>query len=68
MSDNGTNFVGANRELKEMNDFLKEVKEKGKISFLFCSTQNIQQKFIPELTPHFGGLWEAAVNSMKFHF
>ena len=67
MSDHGTNFVGANRELKEMYDLLKEQMAKSEIS-RFCSTQNIQWKFIPEHTPHFGGLWEAAMKSMKFHF
>ena len=29
--------------------------------------QNIQWKFTPERVPHFGGLWEAAVRSMKTH-
>ena len=67
MSDHGTKFLCANRELKEIYDFLKEQKAKGEISD-FCSTQNIQWKFIPECTPHFGGLWEAAVNPWKFHF
>lgn len=33
----------------------------------FCTAQNISWKFIPEHTPHFGGLWEAAVKSMKSH-
>ena len=67
MSDHGTNFVGANREIKEMYDFLKEQRTRGEISD-FCSPQNIQWKFIPERAPHFGGLWEATVKSMKFHF
>jgi len=49
-----------------MYDFLNEQKARSEISD-FCSTQNIQWKFIPEQTPHFGGLWEAAVKSMKFH-
>ena len=67
MSDHGTNFVSAHRELQEMYDFLSEQSVVGEISD-FCSTQNIQWKFIPERAPHFGGLWEAAVKSMKFHF
>ena len=33
----------------------------------FCATQNITWKFIPERTPHFGGLRKAAVKSMKTH-
>ena len=67
MSDHGTNFVGADRELREMHEFLQEQKIKGEISD-FCTTQNIEWKFIPERSPHFGGLWEAAVKSMKLHF
>ena len=67
MSDHGTNFVGAHRELQEMYDFLSEQRTQGHIAD-FCSIRNIQWKFIPERAPHFGGLWEAAVKSMKFHF
>ena len=33
----------------------------------FCTTQHIEWKFIPERAPHFGGLWESAVRSMKYH-
>ncbi len=33
----------------------------------FCSSQNIRWKFIPEHSPHFGGLWEAAVKSLNTH-
>lgn len=55
MSDHGTNFVGANRELQEMYNFLNEQRTRGEISD-FCTTQNIQWKFIPERAPHFGGL------------
>ena len=65
-SDHGTNFVGANRELKEFFEFLGQQKTQGIISE-FCSTQNIEWRFIPECAPHFGGLWEAAVKSMKTH-
>ena len=65
-SDNGSNFVGANRELKEMFTFLKESGVQHGISD-FCSSQGINWKFIPERALHFGGLWEAAVRSMKLH-
>ena len=65
-SDHGTNFVGADQEIKELVRFLEDKRTQGDISE-FCSTQNIDWKFIPERAPHFGGLWEAAVKSMKFH-
>ena len=65
-SDHGTNFVGASRELRELSEFLESQTTQGIISS-FCSTQGISWKFIPERAPNFGGLWEAAVKSMKTH-
>ena len=65
-SDHGTNFVGAARELKEIVDFLNTAKTRQVISD-FCSTQNITWDFIPEHAPRFGGIWEAAVKSLKTH-
>ena len=65
-SDHGTNFVGADRELKELIQFMKTQNTQTKISE-FCASKNIEWRFIPERAPHFGGLWEAAVKSMKFH-
>ncbi|XP_033229716.1 uncharacterized protein LOC117181261 [Belonocnema kinseyi] len=64
-SDNGTNFVGAARELREMYEFVK-VNEKEIHENL--AAKRIQWKFIPPRAPHFGGLWEAAVKLMKKHF
>ena len=52
-SDNGSNFVGASRELKEFMEFLCSQKTQMIIS-KFCSLENIQWKFIPEHAPHFG--------------
>ena len=65
-SDHGTNFVGAARELKDFIAFFQNQKTQGFLSE-FCAAQGITWKFIPERTPHFGGLWEAAVRSMKTH-
>ncbi|XP_011859019.1 PREDICTED: uncharacterized protein LOC105556532, partial [Vollenhovia emeryi] len=63
-SDNGTNFVGANNELKALANMIKT--EHGKIE-RFLSDQNIQWSFIPSYSPHIRGLWEAAVKSAKTH-
>ena len=65
-SDHGTNFVGANRVLKELYAFILFVKAEEAISD-FCSTQGITWHLIPEWASHFGGLWEAAVRSFKTH-
>lgn len=65
-SDHGTNFVGASRELRELCNFLCSQQAQGTISE-FCSSKNIEWRFIPEKAPHFGGIWESAVKSAKLH-
>ena len=65
-SDDGSNFMGTNCEIKEIIDFLKEQTTQKNISE-FCSINHIKWKFIPEHSPHFGGIWEAAVKSFKTH-
>ena len=65
-SDNGTNFVGAARELKDCYAFANDKDTQHAVS-QFCLCHGIQWKFIPERAPHFGGLWEASVKSMKSH-
>ena len=65
-SDHGSNFVGAARELNELFAFLKEQTSSDKI-LNFCSSQGIEWSFIPEHAPHFGGLWESNVKSVKSH-
>ncbi|KAL0809215.1 hypothetical protein ABMA28_011437 [Loxostege sticticalis] len=59
--DNGTNFVGANNELAR---FIRSSNED--IS-AFASNEGIDFKFSPAYSPHFGGIWESAVKSAKFH-
>ena len=65
-SDHGTNFVGANKELKLLAEFLESQKTQNAVS-QFCTSQKITWKFIPERSPHFGGLWESCVKSVKYH-
>ncbi|XP_073841537.1 uncharacterized protein [Musca autumnalis] len=60
-SDNGRNFVGAAREIKE--NFKKVVSEVKEATILRYG----QQHFIPSSSPHMGGLWEAGVKSCKMH-
>ena len=65
-SDNGTNFVGASSKLKELSTFITERKNQNPIED-FMSNQGVTWKFIPPHAPHFGGLWEAGIKSMKNH-
>ncbi|XP_068972383.1 uncharacterized protein [Bombus flavifrons] len=65
-SDNGTNFVGANNELRELRNLLQADDHKVKVQS-FLADRRIEWRFIPPNSPHFGGLWEAAVKSFKRH-
>ncbi|XP_045450124.1 uncharacterized protein LOC123658876 [Melitaea cinxia] len=64
-SDCGTNFVGASRELDVV---FKNVKSHvvSEISELLANDQT-NWHFIPPHSPHFGGLWESGVKSVKTH-
>lgn len=66
-SDNGTNFIGANNELKELYTLFQSDDHIENVTS-YCTEQNIKFKFIPPSAPFFGGLWEAAVKSFKHHF
>lgn len=60
ISDQGTNFIGANRELKEayekvdQNQLIREF-----------TTTNTKWTFNPPSSPHMGGSWERLVQSVK---
>ncbi|XP_068083977.1 uncharacterized protein [Anabrus simplex] len=63
-SDNGTTFVGANKELQQMlkdEQFNKEIGN-------HAAASKFKLYFIPVRSPHFGGIWESAAKAMKFHF
>lgn len=61
-SDNGSNFIGASRELNKIFTELRADELSG-----YLSKNEISWHFIPPRSPHFGGLWESAVKSAKFH-
>lgn len=66
-SDNGTNFVGANRELEDLRKLFAQEDQQHKIIDT-TSSEGIKWHFIPPRVPHFGGLWEATVKSFKGYF
>ncbi|XP_033212215.1 uncharacterized protein LOC117169816 [Belonocnema kinseyi] len=65
-SDNGKNFVGANRELNELYQLLLSAEHNKNVQ-QFLINERITWHLIPPEAPHFGGLWEAAVKSFKHH-
>jgi len=64
MSDNGTNFVGANNTLRELYTFLRSTHVQDKVSG-YCLQREMTWQFIPPAAPHIGGLWEANIKSCK---
>lgn len=59
LSDNGTQFIGAERQIKEMlNNWTESVKE-------FCGLNGITWKFTTPSAPHQNGVTEALVKSCK---
>ncbi|CAK9796167.1 hypothetical protein ANTPLA_LOCUS675 [Anthophora plagiata] len=65
-SDNGTNFIGANNELKELHKLLTSKTHQSTVD-AFLTNEGTHWHFIPPQTPNFGGLWEAGVRSFKHH-
>ncbi|XP_062557045.1 uncharacterized protein LOC134221894 [Armigeres subalbatus] len=65
-SDNGTNFVGASKELIELRNLLKSQSLEQKVSE-FCQVRRTTWHFIAPRAPHQGGLWESNVKCMKNH-
>ena len=61
ISDNGTNFVGANKELLEITG--KLVKDTNLKSLV--TDKGIKWKFSPPYAPHFGGVFETMIKAAK---
>jgi len=60
-SDNGTNFVGAERELREAVEALHQSEQLHQLAKM----EAIEWHFQPARTPHFGGAHESLVRSTK---
>lgn len=56
--------MGANSELKELGTFLRK---NHKVIAERASKLELNWHFIPPHAPHFGGIWEASVKSIKCH-
>ncbi|KMQ82668.1 hypothetical protein RF55_22199, partial [Lasius niger] len=63
-SDCGTNFVGADSQLKAL---FREVNDDAQRIIGRLADDGIRWHFNPPAAPHFGGLWEAAVKALKHH-
>ncbi|GFY02201.1 integrase catalytic domain-containing protein [Trichonephila clavipes] len=63
-SDNATNFVGANIELKKMFNLVCKPDE---ALASYMASEGIDWKFLLPRAPNFGGLWETGVKSFKFY-
>ncbi|CAK1588027.1 unnamed protein product [Parnassius mnemosyne] len=64
-SDNGTNLPAGNKELRKLFDKSTENLESEIKNILV--NDGTTWHHIPPSAPHFGGLWEAGVKSIKFH-
>ncbi|XP_063981496.1 uncharacterized protein LOC135164771 [Diachasmimorpha longicaudata] len=63
-SDCGTTFLGADRELRRL--FIAGSSKSRQLAQLLIQ-DGTQWSFNPPSAPHFGGKWEAAVKSVKYH-
>ncbi|GFX73255.1 integrase catalytic domain-containing protein [Trichonephila clavipes] len=55
----------ANREIKALS---KLVRDREESLFAFFAEEGIEWSFIPPRSPNWGGLWEANIKSLKYHF
>ena len=60
LSDNGSSFIGAERELKRAMDEWNQARIQDTLS-----QENISWKFLPPSASHMGGAWERLVGTVK---
>ena len=65
-SDCGTNFIGAKSYLDDLHSFLVSTEYNDHLKKELADSA-IDWKFNPPASPHFGGIWEANIKSVKSH-
>lgn len=65
-SDNGKNFIGAKNELNKLYNLFNNKSTLSDIEN-YAVKEGIEWKFLPLAAPHWGGIWEAGVKSVKHH-
>lgn len=65
-SDAGTNFIGAKTYFTDLQRFIASTSYNDYLSNKLA-TNGIEWHVNPPAAPHFGGLWEAGIKSVKFH-
>lgn len=65
-TDSATNFIGASNDLRKIQEVVSNVPNSNYYQNYFQENQ-IQWHFIPPRSPHFGGMWESAIKSFKYH-
>lgn len=66
LSDNGSNFVGAKNELTRLFELLQNQIHNDTVKAMLAK-DGIDWRMNPPDAPHFGGIYEAGVKSVKFH-
>ena len=66
ISDCATSFRGASRELKKLYNMMSSISKDQQVH-ICVKDEGITWSFNPPSSPHFGGLWEANIKSMKYH-
>ncbi|XP_035232572.1 uncharacterized protein LOC118204350 [Stegodyphus dumicola] len=65
-SDCATNFKGPSKELKDIYKNAARIEKSSELCD-YITSEGITWLFNPPTSPHYGGLWESIVKSMKFH-
>ncbi|GFV79337.1 integrase catalytic domain-containing protein [Trichonephila clavipes] len=63
-SDNDSNMIGANREIKALSKLVRNREE----SLFAFFAEGIEWSFCPPRSPNWGSQWEANIKSLKYYF